>query len=447
MKQQSKEPYQYNVVIAGGGPAGTAAAIAAARSGSRTLLIEQEGFLGGMATLGSVPAFGPYTNGETDLIGGIGREILEELKLDGYESPFYDRKPDRIEGLDWHPIDPERLKLVLDRLVSRSGCQVLFHTAVTEVECEGGHVKAIRVFHKGGFEWIHADYFIDCTGDGDLAAMAGAGWDYGDENGRVQAGTLCFRVAGVDTGRFMEYVRRENENGNLSVATAKARQDGCFPEGETKVGGMSLQADGIAGLNFGHVYHLNPLDPWDMSRGEMEARAKLPELISFLQTYVPGMEHCVLTASGPHLGVRESRRIRGHYLLTYQDYLRRADFPDSIAYYSYPVDLHAAVPEEGQEKERLYQDTKYRNGESYGIPYRCLVPEGIGNLAVAGRIISADRSMMASVRIMSACFATGQAAGTAAAVAVQDGSKKSFAEIDVGEIRRRLREQKVYLKG
>ena len=444
MKQQSKGPY--DVVVIGGGPSGTAAAIAAARMGCKILLVEREGYLGGMATLGSVPAFGPFTDGRTDLIGGIGREILERLKAKGYGSPFYDRKPDRIEGIDWHPIDPERLKPVLDQMVQESGCEVLFHTIVTEAECSGGRIEAVRVFHKGGSEWISGDYFIDCTGDGDLAVMAGADWEYGDENGRVQSGTLCFRVAGIQTGRFIEYVRNEGEDGNLSVASAKARKDGRFPAGETKVGGMALQADGIAGLNFGHVYHLDPLDPWNLSRGEMEARAKLPELLQFLRDYVPGMEQCVLAASGPHLGIRESRRIRGKYTLTYDDYIKRADFPDSIAYYSYPVDLHAAVPEEGEEKELLYQKTKYRNGECYGIPYRCLLPEGVGNLAVAGRIISADRAMMASVRIMSACFATGQAAGTAAALAAKNGGGEVLALVDTDRIRGKLKEQGVFLK-
>ncbi|MDW2798756.1 FAD-dependent oxidoreductase [Clostridium boliviensis] len=119
---------KYDVIVAGGGPAGVAAAVAASRSGCNTLLIEQEAYFGGMATLASVPAFGPFTNGEQDLIGGIGREILEELKKDGYKSPFYDRKPDRIEGIDWYPIDPEHLKRVMDDLVTDSGCDVLFHT-------------------------------------------------------------------------------------------------------------------------------------------------------------------------------------------------------------------------------------------------------------------------------------------------------------------------------
>lgn len=432
---------QYDVIVAGGGPAGVAAAIAAARNGCNTLLIEREAYFGGMATLASVPAFGPYTNGEQDLIGGIGREILEELKKGGYKSPFYDRKPDRIEGIDWYPIDPEHLKRVLDHLVTDSGCNVLFHTAVTEVRSEAGKIEAVRVYNKGGYQWIEAKYFIDCTGDGDLAVMAGAKWDYGDENGRVQAGTLCFRVAGIDVERFMDYVDKEGENGNLSVASKKAKRDGRFPLSETKVGGIALQADGMAGLNFGHVYDLKPLDPWSISQAEIEARRNLPEMIRFLKEYVPGMENCVLASSGPYLGIRESRRIKGSYTLTKKDYFRRADFPDAIAYYSYPIDLHAAMPEEGEKNEELYRNSRYGNGECYGIPYRCLIPEGLKNLAVAGRSISTDRTMMASVRIMSPCFATGQAAGMAAALGMKDGGI-NLGDVDTGLLRKQLREQK-----
>ena len=432
---------QYDVIVAGGGPSGVAAAVAASRNGCNTLIIEQEAYFGGMATIAGVPAFGPFTNGEQDLIGGIGREILEALKKDGYESPFYDRKPDRIEGIDWYPIDPEHLKRVMDDLVMDSGCDVLFHTTVTEVRNKDGKIEAVRVCNKGGFKWIEADYFIDCTGDGDLAAMAGAMWEYGDEDGRVQSGTLCFRVANIDVNRFMEYVEKEGENGNLSVASEKAKKDGRFPLNETKVGGMALQADGIAGFNFGHVYDLKPLDPWNKSQAEMEARRNLPELITFLREYVPGMEKCVLASSGPGLGIRESRRIKGGYTLTKEDYLNRADFPDAIAYYSYPIDIHAALPEKSEKNEKLYQTSKYKNGECYGIPYRCLIPQGLKNLAVAGRIISADRIMMSSIRIMSACFATGQAAGTAAALGIKAGGI-DLGDIDTDILRKWLREQK-----
>ena len=435
----------YDVIVAGGGPSGTTAAVAAARNGCKTLLVERGGCLGGMATQALVPAFGPFTNAEVDLIGGIGREILEKLKKDGYQSPFYDRKPDRIEGIDWYQIDSEVLKRVLDEIVLESQCDILFHTDVIEVEKKNRAVQAVCIFYKGKREWIDTKYLIDCTGNADLAEMAGVESDYGDEKGNVQAGTLCFRVAGIDVPKFMDYVGRVNEDGNLSKACAQAVKNGDFPEGEVKVGGMALQADGIAGLNFGHSYDFSPLDSWGLSQSEIKARKRLPEFIHFLKKYVPGMENCVLVSSGSGIGIRESRRIHGRYTLTGEDYFKRADFEDAVAYYSYPIDLHPATPEEGAEMERNYQKWRYGNGECYGIPYRCLIPDSLDNLAAAGRIISADRIMMASVRLMPLCFATGQAAGTACALAVKAGI--GLDKVDVGGLRNTLKLQGQYIKG
>lgn len=429
----------YDVIVAGGGPAGVAASVAAARKGCKTLLIERGNCLGGMATQALVPAFGPFTNGEVDLIGGIGREILERLKENGYESHFYDRRPDRIQGIDWHPIDPEVLKRVLDEIVLESNCDILFHTEVMDVEKRDRSVEAVCVYYRGKKEWIHTKYLIDCTGNADLAEMAGVGFDYGDQEGNVQAGTLCFRVAGVDVPKFMEYVKETGEDGNLSKACERAREQGDFPEGELKVGGMALQADGVAGLNFGHSYRLKPLDAWSLSRSEAEARKRLPELMGFLKRYVPGMENCVLVSSGDGIGIRESRRIHGRYTLTGEDYFKRADFEDAIAYYSYPVDIHPTVPEDAKRLQDNYQKWRYKNGECYGIPYRCLLPENLDNLAVAGRTISADRIMMASIRIMPPCFATGQAAGTACALGVKGGV--SLGRIDVRELRDTLKQE------
>lgn len=421
------------------------ASVAAARNGCKTLLIERGSCLGGMATQALVPAFGPFTNAEVDLIGGIGREILEKLKKDGYRSPFYDRKPDRIEGVDWHQIDPEVLKRVLDEIVLKSQCDILFHTDVIEVEKTDRMVQAICTYYKGKKEWINTKYLIDCTGNADLAEMAGVGFSYGDEGGRVQAGTLCFRVAGIDVPKFMDYVRDTGEDGNLSKACERAVNNGDFPDGEVKVGGMSLQADGVAGLNFGHSYNLAPLNPWELSHSEIEARKRVPELIRFLRKYVPGMENCVLVSSGFGIGIRESRRIHGKYTLIGEDYFKRADFEDAIAYYSYPVDLHPTAPGEGAEMELNYQKWRYKNGECYGIPYRCLIPDSLDNLAVAGRTISADRIMMASIRMMPPCFATGQAAGTACAIAMKEGV--GLDKVNVGELRNTLRLQGQYIKG
>jgi len=434
----------YDIIIAGGGPAGVSAAIAAARNNKSVLLIEREAYLGGMASNASVPAFCPFSDGEKNLIGGIGMEILERLKKLSFVSPFYDHKPDRIEGLDWVPIDVEALKLVLDEMIIESGCNLLLHSAVIGTECKDNKLTSVTIYNKGGISRITADIFIDCTGDADLVAMSGGEYEYGDEDGQVQAGTLCFRIANFNTEGFMKYARNEGETGNLSIATTKAIADGKFPEGEGKVAGIALIAEGMAAFNFGHVYNFNPLKGEDLTRAELEARAKLPELMKFIRNYVPGAEHAVLAVSGPKIGIRESRRIAGEYRLTMEDYITRADFEDSIAYYSYPIDMHAAKAGESDVNESLYQSSKYKIGESYAIPYRCLLHKEISNLLVAGRTISCDRAMMASVRVMPACFATGQAAGNAAALSI--ASREALRDISIVELKKLLRAQGAYLR-
>ncbi len=409
--------YDYDVIVAGGGPAGIGAALAAARNGSKVLLIEKAGYLGGMATNASVPAFCPYTDGMRLTIGGIGLEVLKAMQRESYVSPFYDKKPGRLKEYDWVPIDPEVLKRVTEQLVLESGCSILLHTVVTDVTQRNGKLTSIRIHNKGGNTTRRAKHYIDCTGDADLIALAGGAYEYGDQEGLVQAGTLCFRIANLNTECFMRYVEETGEDGNLNVAVAKAKQNNDFIPEERYVAGLALQADGVAGLNFGHVYHFNPLDAADLTRAELEARAKLPRLMEFLRKYVPGAEEAVLVSSGPAIGLRESRRICGEYRLTGLDYYCRATFEDIIARYSYPIDIHAATPQqEDYGADREYVTSKYKEGEAYAIPYRSLIPVGFSNLLVAGRTISCDRAMMASIRVMPACFATGEAAGTAAAL-------------------------------
>lgn len=409
--------YDYDVIVAGGGPAGIGAAIAAARNGSKVLLIEKAGYLGGMATGASVPAFCPYTDGMRVTIGGIGLEVLKAMQRECYVSPFYDNKPGRQKEYDWVPIDPEVLKRVTEQLVVESGCAILLHTIVTDITQRNGKLTSVRIHNKGGNSSLKAKYYIDCTGDADLVALAGGSYEYGDQEGMVQAGTLCFRIANLNIERFMNYVKETGEDGNLHVAVAKAKQNNDFIPEERYVAGLALQADGVAGLNFGHVYHFNPLDGADLTRAELEARAKLPRLMEFLHKYVPGAEEAVLVSSGPSIGLRESRRISGEYRMTKLDYYCRATFEDTIARYSYPIDIHAATPKQDDyTTNREYVTSKYKEGEAYSIPYRSLIPIGFTNLLVAGRTISCDREMMASIRVMPACFATGEAAGTAAAL-------------------------------
>lgn len=413
---------KYDVIVAGGGPSGIGAAISAARNGIKVLLVEQAGYLGGMATNGCVPAFCPYTNGEKLVIGGIGLEVLNKMKKECAESPFYDNKPGRLKEYDWVPIDPEVLKRVTEQMVIKSNCDLLLHTVITNVNYSDGRLESIVIHNKSGNFTIDARFFIDCTGDADLVAQAGGIYEYGDKDGLVQAGTLCFRIANLDIEKFMKYAKETGEDGNLNIAASKAKALGEFPENERYVSGIALQGGGMAGLNFGHVYHLNPLDGEDLTRAEIEAREKLPELMKFLNKYVPGAEQAVLASSGPVIGLRESRRIVGDYKLTIEDYYKRAYFEDTIARYSYPIDIHAATPDEDDYgKNREYVTSRYKIGEAYSIPYRSLLPVGFKNLLVAGRTISSDRAMMASVRVMPACFATGEAAGAAAAICVKEG--------------------------
>ncbi|MBD5093999.1 MAG: FAD-dependent oxidoreductase [Subdoligranulum sp.] len=408
---------QYDVVVAGGGPAGVAAAVSAARCGADTLLVEKAGYLGGMATDAHIPAFCTFTDGKALEVGGVGLEILQAMQARMWRSPFYDAKPGRDFAYDWVPIDTEILKAVLDALVQQSGCTLALHTTLAEVCREGRAVTALRLATPAGMCTVRAAQFIDCTGNALLAHGAGAECLCGDENGRVQAATLCFQIANFDTQCFLAYAKETGENGNLSKASACAIADGKFPAGETQVAGIALITPGTATLNFGHVFDFDPFTSEGMTRAELEARRALPELMAFLQEYVPGAENAVLIGSGPSIGIRESRRIAADYMLCRADYDRRADFDDAIGYYSYPIDLHAARQAEGaMSGHGDYESSRYAPGERYGIPYRSLIVRDLDNVLAAGRIIGADRAAQASVRVMPACFLTGQAAGTAAAL-------------------------------
>ena len=407
----------YDVIVAGGGPAGTAAAISAARCGAKTLLVEQAGYLGGMATNAKIPAFCTFTDGKKLEVGGVGLEILTAMEKRMWRSPFYDRKLGRDYRYDWVPIDSEILKSVLDELVLESGSTLALHTTVADVLHKKRHMTGLRLVSPGGIREVSANLFIDCTGNAELAHGAGAACQYGDEQGRVQAATLCFQIANFDTERFLAWAAEVGEDGNLHKASARAIEEGRFPRGETQVAGIALTTPGTATLNFGHVFDFDPLSAEGLTRAEVEGRRMLPELMEFLRSYVPGAEQAVLVGSGPSIGVRESRRVEADYMLTRADYDRRADFADAIGYYSYPVDIHAASRSEGaMSGHGDYEGARYAPGERYGIPFRSLVVRDMDNLLAAGRIIGTDRGMLGSARVMPACFMTGQAAGTAAAL-------------------------------
>lgn len=415
-----------DIVISGGGPAGVAAALAAARRGYRVLLLEQTGTLGGLATSGLVPTFAPSTDGERFLYGGIYEEIDRELcRRMGVEC-----KP-----ASWQAIDAEIMKRLLDDLIEAAGVRVLFGVKVCEAEVDDGRIRALWAATAQGIRRITGKQFIDATGDGMLAMLAGAEFEYGDKAGNTMSPTLCAQFANIDYKKYEEAYR----NGNSDRAVwHRMLQAGTAPLIEHHFVCMTRMSPATATSNLGHIYGCNVFDPDDLTRGYREGRRVVRTFETFYREHVPGFENAVLVSTASLLGVRETRRIRGEYRMTFDDYRNRADFTDEIGRCCYPVDIHSSSLDSEEQKrvEQVLAATRFKHGESYGIPYRAMIPVGLRNLLVPGRALSSDREIQSSIRVMPPCFVTGQAAGIAAGM-VQEEDVRS---VDIAALQAALRE-------
>ena len=415
-----------DIVISGGGPAGVASALAAARRGYRVLLLEQTGTLGGLATSGLVPTFAPSTDGERFLYGGIYEEIDRELcRRMGVEC-----KP-----ASWQAIDAEIMKRLLDDLVEAAGVRVLFGVKVCEAEVDDGRIRALWAATAQGIRRITGKQFIDATGDGMLAMLAGAEFEYGDKAGNTMSPTLCAQFANIDYKKYEEAYR----NGNSDRAVwHRMLQAGTAPLIEHHFVCMTRMSPATATSNLGHIYGCNVFDPDDLTRGYREGRRVVRTFETFYREHVPGFENAVLVSTASLLGVRETRRIRGEYRMTFDDYRNRADFTDEIGRCCYPVDIHSSSLDSEEQKrvEQVLAATRFKHGESYGIPYRAMIPVGLRNLLVPGRALSSDREIQSSSRVMPPCFVTGQAAGIAAGM-VQEEDVRS---VDIAALQAALRE-------
>ncbi len=426
----------WDVIVAGGGPAGCAAAIAAGRQGARTLLVEATGCLGGMGTAGLVPAWCPFSDKEKIIYRSIAQEVFEASKA-GMPHVAKDR-------LDWVEINSEQLKLIYDDMVTQAGVKVLFNTVLSSVEVgDQGAVSAIIVSNKAGLAAYRAKVYLDCTGDADLAAWAGAEFQKGDgRTGELQPATHCFTVGNVD-----EYAYLNGENLHSSNPRSPIHQivaDERFPLVDHSHICHSLIAPKTVGFNAGHLQNVDNTDPFSVSQALMKGRKMAAQLCAGLAAYHPkAFANAYVAQTAPLMGIRETRRIVGDYTLSREDYLARRTFPDEVCRNSYYLDIHLSVSEKKKQLDPEKRACRYQKGESHGIPYRCLTPRGLTNVLVAGRSISCDREVQGSVRVMPNCLVTGEAAGIAGALAAKEKAVDVH-EIDVKELRSILKAQGAY---
>ena len=428
--------HQVDVFVAGGGPAGLAAALAAARAGRSVYLAEGTGCFGGMGTSGLVPAFMQFGDGQRFVAGGIGREVYDRLWDAGGTGPRDDRK---------HPnhacaINAEVLKRVYDDMVlSEKNIRFTFFTQVLALQKDGSRPTHAVCHGKSGLFAVQSRMFVDGTGDGDLAVWAGAGFDKGDEHGAMMPGTLCSQFANIDWPAVVASGVRPSE------AIERALADGVFTKPDRHVPGIWATGRDTGGGNIGHAFGVDGTDERSLTEAMLDGRRTLPEFLRFYREYRPGFQQLALTASGALLGIRETRRIVGDYRMTVDDFQNRASFEDEIGRYSYPVDIHPSRPGKETYQAFLHEFTtlRYQPGETYGIPYRILRPQGLSNLLVAGRCVSTDRAMQASIRVMPACFLTGQAAGLAAAMACDHG--EDTRSVPVADLQQQLKRLGAYL--
>ncbi|MBQ8408073.1 MAG: FAD-dependent oxidoreductase [Clostridia bacterium] len=428
-----KENREYDVIVIGGGPSGVSAAVASARRGAKTLLIESTYSLGGMATSGLVTSFAPFDDGIRRISCGIAEEIVRASN----KATFGVDEDD----LGWLPISPEDFKMILDKMVTDSGADICFGTVICGADSERGVVKSILGANKNGLCRYRAKAFVDCTGDADVAAFAGAEFVTGDRNGETQPATLCFILSGVNDETFRQPIVY---GGNPASPIHKIRALGDkYPLITDDHLCVDKIAPGVVAFNAGHVPVLDYTSNADVSKSIMLGRRVARQFRDALAEVDPEtFGNAYLVSTAPNLGVRETRRIVGEYSLTVDDYLARRTFPDEIARNCYFIDIHTTTMHtlhgEEADKERCY----YEPGESHGIPFRCLIPKGYSNLLVAGRSISCERAVQASIRVMPNCFTTGEAAGLAAAMAAERAIVVT--ELDVSLLRVELKKNGAY---
>ncbi|MBQ6715315.1 MAG: FAD-dependent oxidoreductase, partial [Clostridia bacterium] len=407
------------VLVIGGGPAGLCAAIAAARTGAKTMLIEQNGFCGGMATAGLVAPFMTCydSGGNTMLIRGLFEEIINRLiemggAIHPSEVPTSSAFTSYITAGHIHvtPFKAEALKLLADRMLSEAGVKVLYHTSFVDAVTDGERISRVIVAKKEGLCAIEAKVIVDCTGDGDCAAAAGVPYTLGNGEGRIQPATMFFRIGNVDSKKvdadieanLDNFYRKDGVNyRSMHWWVSKAREAGDWTLNRVSVGLFRGVDEDEWSINTSRIMGVDGTKSESLSHGEKVGREQVDEIFKFIKKYIPGCQNAKLLQSGNTLGIRETRHIQGMKTMVVDDVLECRVPEDSIMIAANSVDVHGRFGPASNEYITIPE------GKYYGVPYGCLVPRNRSNLLVAGRCISAESEAAGAIRVMPPCMGMG----------------------------------------